>query len=110
MLHAEVVVLEVDVKVRKDETVFNELPNDASHFVAVEFDDGIINLDFGHGAPPCVVIAQRPQVLSLVLYLSTLAPDGTYGATSEPTRKSDALSAKADERQGQSSTGHADEL
>jgi hypothetical protein len=73
MLHTKVVVLKIDVKVREDEAVLDELPNDASHFVAIEFDDGIINLDFGHGAPPGAVVAQRPRVVSLVLYLSTLA-------------------------------------
>ncbi|CAB4797224.1 unannotated protein [freshwater metagenome] len=73
MLHTEVVVLEIDVEVREDEAVLDELPNDARHFVAIEFDDGVINLNFGHGAPPGAVAARRPRVMSLVLYLSTLA-------------------------------------
>ena len=45
-LHAEVVVLEVHIEVRVDEGVLDGLPNDAGHFIAIEFDDGAFNLDF----------------------------------------------------------------
>ena len=45
VLDAEVVVLEVDVEVGVDEAVLDELPDDAGHLVAVEFDDGAFNLD-----------------------------------------------------------------
>ena len=100
MLHTEVVILKIDIEVREDEAVLDELPNDASHFVAVEFDDGIINLDFGHGAPPGAVAAWRPQVLSLVLYLSTLARDATPRATSRPSICLVALPAEAHQDQG----------
>jgi hypothetical protein len=31
-----------------DEAVFDELPNDAGHFVAIEFNDNALNLDFLH--------------------------------------------------------------
>ena len=48
VLHAEVVVLEVDVEIRKDEAVLDELPDDARHLVAIEFDDGVVHLDLGH--------------------------------------------------------------
>ena len=40
VLDAEVVVLQVDVEVRQDQRVLDELPDDPGHLVAVEFDDG----------------------------------------------------------------------
>src|SRR5690606_26830206 len=52
VLDAEVVVLEVDVEVWVDERVFDPLPDDAGHLVAVEFDDRALNLDFRQGASP----------------------------------------------------------
>ena len=44
---AQVVVLKIDVEIRQDESVLNELPHDASHFVAIEFDDWVYDFDFG---------------------------------------------------------------
>ena len=49
MLHTKVVVLKIDVEVRQDEAVFDELPDDASHLISVEFNYWIINLDLCHG-------------------------------------------------------------
>ena len=51
MLDAEVVVLEVDVEVRADQRVLDELPDDAGHLVAVELYDGAFDLDLGHVSP-----------------------------------------------------------
>ncbi len=48
VFHAEVVVLEIHVQVRVDQLVLDELPDDAGHLVAVEFDDLTFNLDLGH--------------------------------------------------------------
>jgi hypothetical protein len=31
-----------------DQAFLNELPNDAGHFVAIEFNDNALNLDFFH--------------------------------------------------------------
>lgn len=45
VLHAEVVVLDVEVKVREDELVLDGLPDDASHLITVEVNDGVGNLD-----------------------------------------------------------------
>src|SRR5690606_27550317 len=45
--HAEVVVEQVDVQVGQDQLVLDELPDDAGHLVAVEFDDRIGYLDPG---------------------------------------------------------------
>ena len=45
---AEVVVLEIDVKVGKDQIIANVLPNDVSHFVAVKFNNSAIDVDLRH--------------------------------------------------------------
>ena len=53
MGEAEVVVFEVDVEVFVDEFVFDVLPDDAGHFIAVELDEGGLYfdlLDGGHFA------------------------------------------------------------
>ena len=50
VLDAEVVVVELDVEVRQDQLVLDELPDDASHLVAVHLDDRVENLDLGHDA------------------------------------------------------------
>ena len=47
-LNAEVVVLEVKVKVGKDQFVTNVLPDDAGHLVAVEFNDSAVDVDLRH--------------------------------------------------------------
>ena len=41
VLDAEVVVLQVDVEVREDQLVLDELPDDPRHLVAVELDDRV---------------------------------------------------------------------
>ena len=43
---AQVVVFEVDGEVRVDEFLLDVLPDDACHFVAVKFDNGVSDLDF----------------------------------------------------------------
>ncbi|MOA56571.1 hypothetical protein D3C78_1805740 [compost metagenome] len=48
VFHAEVIILEVDVEVGMDQLVLDELPDDARHLVAVEFDDRIGDLDLCH--------------------------------------------------------------
>ena len=50
-LDAEVVVLQIDVEVRKDQLVLDELPDDPGHLVAVELDDGVLHLDLRHACP-----------------------------------------------------------
>ena len=47
-----VVVLEVDVEVGVNQRVFDLLPNDASHLVAVELDDGALYFDLFHAVLP----------------------------------------------------------
>ncbi|MEY3656080.1 MAG: hypothetical protein RL114_438 [Actinomycetota bacterium] len=87
VLHAEVVVLKFDVEVRENEALFNELPDDASHLVAVEFNDWIVNLDLRHGGT--LSIAQQAPKMgrqeSLVFDLYTIA----QGASTPPTISTD---------------------
>ena len=35
MFHTEVVVLKIDIKVRENEGIFDELPHDAGHLIAI---------------------------------------------------------------------------
>src|SRR5258708_6272590 len=49
VLDAQVEVLQVDVEVGQDQLVLDELPDDPGHLVAVEFDDGVRDLDLGTG-------------------------------------------------------------
>ena len=50
VLDAQIVVFQIDVEIRQDQTVLDVLPDHAGHFVAVEFDDLACDLDFGHGS------------------------------------------------------------
>ena len=70
VLHAKVVVLKLDVEVREDEALFNELPDDASHLVAVEFDDWIVNLDLRHGGTLSLVQQAQKAGAESHLYLT----------------------------------------
>ena len=45
---AEVEVVELDVEVRQDQAILDELPDDPRHLVAVELDDGVLDLDLRH--------------------------------------------------------------
>jgi len=48
MLNAEVVVLKVDIEIRKDQLLLDEIPDDAGHFIAVEFDNRSLYFDLAH--------------------------------------------------------------
>lgn len=45
VLKTKIIVLEVDVEVRKDELILDDLPDDAGHLITVELDDGVLDLD-----------------------------------------------------------------
>lgn len=49
VLEAEIVVLEVDVQVGEDELLLDVLPDHTGHLIAVELDDGVLDLDLGGG-------------------------------------------------------------
>ena len=48
VLDAEVKVLELDVEVRQDQFVFDKLPNDPRHLIAVQLDDRVRYLNLLH--------------------------------------------------------------
>ena len=48
VLHAEVVVFEIDVEKRQDQLVLDHRPDDAGHLVAVHLHDRVLHLDLGH--------------------------------------------------------------
>jgi hypothetical protein len=53
ILQPQVVVLEVNVKIREDEAVLDALPDDAGHLITVQLHDGALDLDLpgsGHVA------------------------------------------------------------
>ena len=45
VLHAQIVVLDVDVQEGQDKLFLDHLPDDTGLFIAVELDDGIVDLD-----------------------------------------------------------------
>jgi hypothetical protein len=45
MRQTQVVVLAIHIQVGKDQLVFDHLPNDSGHLVAIHFDHGFGNLD-----------------------------------------------------------------
>jgi hypothetical protein len=54
VLDAQVVVFQVDVEVGQDQLVLDELPDDAGHLVAVEFDD-----EYVHDIMTCFALFPR---------------------------------------------------
>lgn len=62
VLEAEIVVLEVNIEVRVDELVLDGLPDDTGHLVAVELDDGVLDLDLG--GSHCAVGRERYSLYS----------------------------------------------
>jgi hypothetical protein len=50
MVTWSLVVIQLDVEIRQDELVLDELPDDAGHLVAVHLDYWICYLDFRHEA------------------------------------------------------------
>ena len=49
IFHAEVVIFQVNIEIGQNEPLTYPLPNDASHFVAIEFNDRVFDLNFCHG-------------------------------------------------------------
>ena len=77
VFHTKVVVLKFNIEVRQDQTIFDELPDDAGHLVAVELDDWIVNFDLRHDA----TFQELPTWADweLVRYLYTLASPRRLG-------------------------------
>ena len=49
VLDAKIVIVQIDIEIWLDKLVFDERPDDTGHFVAIEFDDGILDFDLSHG-------------------------------------------------------------
>ena len=48
VLHAQVVIFELEVEIGVDQLVLDDLPDDAGHLVPIEFYNRVIHLDFRH--------------------------------------------------------------
>ncbi len=49
LLDAEIEILQVNIQIGKDQLILDPLPDDTGHFIAIQFNDGIGNLDLAHG-------------------------------------------------------------
>jgi len=61
LFNTQVVILEVNIEVGVNEAVFDELPDDARHFVAIEFDHNACNLNLFHVLFPSPVPTLRSR-------------------------------------------------
>ena len=62
LLDRKIVIFQVDIEIRQDQSFADPLPDDFRHLVAVEFDDRVLDLDFRHvGCGPyrCVSVLRR---------------------------------------------------
>ena len=62
ILDAQIIVVKVHVQIGEDQSVFDVLPNDTSHFIAIEFDDRAFYLNLGHSAS--YLADGMPQVIA----------------------------------------------
>ena len=60
ILDREIVIIEMNVEIGMDELVADQVPNDPGHLVAIEFDDGICDLDLVHGKTFGIAEGARP--------------------------------------------------
>ena len=51
VLDREVIILNLEVEIRRDQEVFDHLPDDAGHFVAIKIDNWISNFNLRHVFP-----------------------------------------------------------
>ena len=67
MFHAQVVVIQLNVEIRQDELVLDELPDDARHLVAIHLHYRIYNLDLGHEAScECDLVGMAPRIRTTI--------------------------------------------
>jgi hypothetical protein len=52
LLHAEIVIFQLDIEIGQDQLVLDKAPHDPRHLVAIEFDDGLGHLDLRHQFHP----------------------------------------------------------
>ena len=93
VLDAQVVILQVDVEVGQDQLVLDELPDDPGHLVAVEFDNGIGDLDLRHGAATFGMIGggERPGRRRLLITSAPARAKTGLWRRNGPARKSGGL-------------------
>jgi hypothetical protein len=73
VLNPKIETLDIEVEIRKDQLVLDELPDEACHFVAIEFDDRVCDLDLCHWA--CAMKCEK------------LKSDASYGNSEQNVRR-----------------------
>ena len=48
VFHAQIVVFDINVQIRSYQFILNEFPDNSSHFIAIQFDNGVCNFNFVH--------------------------------------------------------------
>ncbi|OPZ68802.1 MAG: hypothetical protein BWY82_02439 [Verrucomicrobia bacterium ADurb.Bin474] len=48
MLDPQIEIADVQIKVRQNELILDETPNDASHLIPIQFDNRVCDFDFCH--------------------------------------------------------------
>ena len=47
-LHSKVVIQQINIQIRQDQLLADEMPDDAGHLVAIQFDDRVLNFNHSH--------------------------------------------------------------
>ena len=84
-LDAKVVVFEVDVEIRMDQLILDELLDYPCHFIAIKFDDRICYLDLRHSLPKRLV--SKFLDFANAALLAAPANVGRYIARNNPNGK-----------------------
>jgi hypothetical protein len=59
ILDTEVVILEIDIKIRQDQLLLDEGPDDPRHLIAIKFDDSSLDFDLAHLLPLLTILASN---------------------------------------------------
>ena len=78
VLDAQIVILQIDVEIGKDQLFLDEVPDDAGRLVAVELDDWVFDLDLVH--------ALSPDMWAWQAFGRARRPRGLTAGRAEPTR------------------------
>ena len=49
VFHAEIIIFQINIEIRQDQLFFDQIPDDARHLIAIEFNNGIGDFYLGHG-------------------------------------------------------------
>ena len=88
VLDAEIEVEQLDVEVREDQPVLDELPDDAGHLVTVELDDGVLDLDLRHVGGLRARLVSDLSTVAAVDAAQTASSPTTWPCSSRTTRLS----------------------